>query len=164
MTMQYTSRAIKGTGLLDETRTLLRAWSPGEPLAAFKQRVRAQDLLGRATGSRTTDIVANVFGQRLLQEGDEPARSLRRALAARGNGRWFTDLCLLYTARSDVVVREAPQIAQRKFCPKPGSAASAATASPMVQARQHAPRKKEGHPHPPPRRGYHRGNAHPSAG
>lgn len=106
----YTSRAIKGTALLEEMRALLRAHRSGETAKAFRQRVRAEDLLGKATASRSDDLVRRVFGPRFLADGQEPAASLRALLEVRGNGRWFAHLCLLFAARDDVVVREAVSV------------------------------------------------------
>lgn len=103
----YTARAIKGTALLEETRALLRAWRPGESAAALRRRAREEDLLGKATAARAGDIVQAAFADRLLTEGQEPAASLRRLLEARGNGPWFAQMCLLFAARADVVLREA---------------------------------------------------------
>jgi len=106
----YTSRIIKGTALLDETRSLLRAWRPGETAKVFRQRAREEGLLGKATAARSDDVVHRVFAPRFLvdgQGGQEPAASLRTLLDARGSGPWFGQLCLLLAARADVVVREA---------------------------------------------------------
>lgn len=103
----YTARAIKSTALLDETRSLLRAWRPGETAAALRQRAREEDLLGKATAARAGDIIQSAFISRFLTEGQEPAASLRRLLDRRGNGPWFTQLCLLFAARADVVLRDA---------------------------------------------------------
>ncbi|MCC6521361.1 MAG: DUF1819 family protein [Polyangiaceae bacterium] len=103
----YTARAIKGTALLEETRALLRAWRPGESAGAFRDRVRAEDLLGKATAARSDDVVRVAFAGRLLADGDEPAVSLRHLLASRKSGPWFSQLCLLFAARADVVLREA---------------------------------------------------------
>jgi hypothetical protein len=103
----YTAKAIKATGLVEETKTLLRAWMPGESTADLRRRVREESLLGKATASRSDDVVAHAFNQRFLS-GDRPAAPyLKYLLSQKGYGHWFTDLCLLYAARADVVLREA---------------------------------------------------------
>jgi hypothetical protein len=104
---RYTSRAIKGTALMEETRALLRAWTPGEAPAEFRKRASEQDLLGKATASRRDDLVRRVFGPRFLVDGQEPAATIRRLLIARGDGPWFAQISLLIAARADVVLREA---------------------------------------------------------
>jgi len=102
----YTAKAIKATGLVEETKALLRVWTPGESTADLRRRVREQALLGKATASRSDDVVAHAFNQRFLGGEHPAAQPLKRLLQAKGNGRWFTDLCLLYAARADVVLRE----------------------------------------------------------
>ena len=107
---RYTARAIKGTALLDEMRALLRAWRPGETSAAFRARVGAEDLLGKATASRRDDLVRLVFEPRFLAADQEPAASMRRLLSSRGSGPWFSQLCLLAAARADAVVRDTATV------------------------------------------------------
>jgi hypothetical protein len=104
---RYTARAIKATALVEETKALLRTWAPGETSGELRRRVREEALLGKATASRSDDVVAHAFNQRFLAGERPPALHLKRLLDERGSGRWFTDLCLLYAARADVVLREA---------------------------------------------------------
>lgn len=103
---RYTARAIKATALVDETKALLRAWKPGESTAELRRRAREKALLGKATASRSDDVVAHAFNQRFLSGPLPPAPHLQRLLELRGPAQWFTDLCLLYAARADVVLRE----------------------------------------------------------
>ncbi len=103
----YTARAIKATGLLDETRILLREWRPGESLPDLRQRVLSTGLLGKATASRAHDVVTHAFGQRFLAPEGPPAQHLKRLLEAKGSGDWLLHLFLLYAARNDVVLSEA---------------------------------------------------------
>jgi|GEM_PF-456635 len=103
----YTARAIKGTALLEEMRTLLRTFQPGESADAFRRRMTTTDPLGKATAARRDDVIGRVFIPRFFADGQEPAASLRHLLDSRGNGPWFAPLCLLFAARADVVLREA---------------------------------------------------------
>jgi hypothetical protein len=102
----YTIAICKGSALLDETRALFRAWQPGEDLSAFDARVRREDILGKTTAYRARDIVRRVFARRFLQPDDRAARQLKRLLEALPSGAWFSDLCLLYAARADQLLRE----------------------------------------------------------
>lgn len=104
---RYTARAIKATALVEETKALLRAWEPGESTAGLRRRAREKAVLGKATASRSDDVVAHAFNQRFLSGPLPAAPHLQRLLELRGPGQWFTDLCLLYAARADVVLREA---------------------------------------------------------
>ncbi len=104
---RYSARAIKATGLIEETKALLRAWTSGESTAGLRRRARQDALLGKATASRSDDVVAHAFNQRFLSGPIPAAPYLQALLESRGSDRWFTDLCLLYAARADVVLREA---------------------------------------------------------
>lgn len=104
---QYTNTISKGSALLEETRTLLRAWQPGESLNEFCERVLREDLLGRMTAYRATDIVRRVFARRYLRPDNKPALLLKRLLERKHSGQLFSDLCLLYTSRNDDVIRDA---------------------------------------------------------
>ena len=107
-----TATISKGGALLNETRILLEAWKPGEPVSVFKDRVLQTDLLGKTTARRAEDLLRRVFERRFLQPTDQPARMLQ-GLVANGTGmtpsgrRVFADLCLLYSARLDALLRDA---------------------------------------------------------
>ena len=100
----YSAAISKGAGMIEETRSLLRHWRPGEPLAEFARRVQDQGLLGNATAYRTRDVVRRVFAPRFLRPTDQPARILQRVLAAGMAGPVFTELVLVFTARQDPLV------------------------------------------------------------
>lgn len=102
----YTIAICKGSALLEETKSLLRAWHPGEPTGDFRDRVLREDLLGRMTAYRASDIVRRVFARRFLHPDDRPAFLLKRLLAKKQSGQLFTDLCLLYAARNDDLIRD----------------------------------------------------------
>ena len=94
----YTIAVCKGSALIEETKTLLRAWQPGESLRAFQTRVLQYDILGRATAYRVKDIVRRVFARRLLVPDDQPAVRLKCLVAAR-KAQIVSDLLLVYSAR-----------------------------------------------------------------
>jgi hypothetical protein len=103
----YTIRVSKGAALIAETRLLLREWNPGEDTGAFAARVLSRDLLGKATARRVHDIVQRCFAPRYLAPPGCPARHLKRLIEERPSGDWFRDLCLIYCARADRLVRDA---------------------------------------------------------
>lgn len=106
-TGQYTIAICKGSALLDETRALLRAWKPPESANEFSQRVLREDLLGRMTAYRARDIVRRVFARRYLRPDNQPALLLKQLLERGQPGQLFSDLCLLYSARNDDLIRDA---------------------------------------------------------
>ena len=104
---RYTIAVCKGTAFLEETKALLRARHPGESTSEFRDRVLREDLLGRMTAYRASDIVRRVFAWRLLRPDNRPAILLKRLLEQGQPGQLFSDLCLLYAARNDDLIRDA---------------------------------------------------------
>lgn len=105
--VRYTIAICKGSALLEETRALLRAWSDTESPNEFSQRVLREDLLGRMTAYRARDIVNRVFARRYLRPDHRPAVLLKRLLACNQSAQVFSELCLLYAARADDLIRDA---------------------------------------------------------
>jgi hypothetical protein len=63
----YSSRIIKAGALLPDTKTLLSHWDLTETVRANLQRLRRENVFGKASRSRVEDIVA-IFRQRYLGE------------------------------------------------------------------------------------------------
>lgn len=103
---RYTIAICKGSALLEETKALLRAWQPGESSCEFRDRVLRGDILGRMTAYRAGDIVGRVFAWRFLRPNNRPAILLKRLVENSGSGQLFSDLCLLYAARNDNLIRD----------------------------------------------------------
>ncbi|WP_145167967.1 BrxA family protein [Rubripirellula lacrimiformis] len=103
----YTIRISKGAALLPETRMLLREWKVDEDAASLAERVLEADLLGKATARRVRDIVQRCFAPRLLSPAGCPARHMKRLVENRSSNDWFRDLCLLYSARADRLLRDS---------------------------------------------------------
>lgn len=103
---RYTIAICKGSALLGEMKALLRTWRPGEPVGLFADRVLHEDVLGRATAYRVKDIVRRVFTRRFLVPNCAAADHLK-TLVGRGQlGQLFSDICLLYAARHDDLLRD----------------------------------------------------------
>jgi hypothetical protein len=106
----YTSKIIKAGALLDDTKTLLSHWDVAALVPENLERLRRENVLGKASRSRVEDILA-VFRQRYLREAEVtkalvvlvenrlPGASLDRVLyfhAARAD-------CLLYDTVTDIL-------------------------------------------------------------
>jgi hypothetical protein len=65
----YTSRIIKAGALLDDTKTLLSHWDVTAPVPDNLDRIRRENIFGKASRSRVDDILA-VFRQRYLGEAE----------------------------------------------------------------------------------------------
>lgn len=101
----YTQALAKGGALLPETRMLLEAWQPGEPAAAFGERVLSSDVLGRLTAKRTADIL-RVFANRFLTPNETPGRYLRQLILSPAPRQIFRDLVFHYAAERDDLLRD----------------------------------------------------------
>jgi hypothetical protein len=71
----YTSRIIKAGALLADTTTLLDSWDESQSPADNLARLQRENIFGKASRSRSRDILA-IFRQRYLQD-----ESITRALA-----------------------------------------------------------------------------------
>lgn len=100
----YTSKLIKATALLADTRLLLSAWDPAQDTAANLARLRAGNALGKASTKRANDVL-NIFRQRYFADPD-----VGRALAALAHrpaaDAWLTPLLYFFAAQSDRTLRD----------------------------------------------------------
>ncbi len=65
----YTSKIIKASALLDDTKTLLSHWDVTATVPENLDRIRRENVFAKASRSRVEDILA-VFRQRYLVEAD----------------------------------------------------------------------------------------------
>jgi hypothetical protein len=68
--------------------------------------VLRDDVLGRATAHRVKDIVHRVFARRFLIPNIAPAEHLKTFIGRDHSGRVFSDICVLYAARNDDLLRD----------------------------------------------------------
>jgi len=67
--LPYTTKIIKAGALLDDTKTLLSHWDVTASVPENLDRIRRENVFGKASRSRVEDILA-VFRQRYLAEAD----------------------------------------------------------------------------------------------
>jgi Putative inner membrane protein (DUF1819) len=63
----YSSKIIKAGALLADTKTLLAHWNTALPVQVNLDRLRRENVFGKASRSRVEDILA-IFRQRFLNE------------------------------------------------------------------------------------------------
>lgn len=102
----YTLNLSKGAAVLDEMRTLLLNWVPGEDINDYLTRVLASDLLGKRTAKRTRDLVILVFYPRYIANDDRRARWLKYQLEHSGERDAFREISLVYATRADDLLRD----------------------------------------------------------
>jgi len=95
----YTSRIIKAGALLADTKTLLSHWDMMTSVQKNIERMRRENVFGKASRSRVEDVLA-IFRQRYLTE-----QSVTRALVALVTHRFppasLDRILYFHAARSD---------------------------------------------------------------
>jgi hypothetical protein len=95
----YTSKIIKAGALLADTKTLLAQWNTAVPAQVNLDRLRRENVLGKASRSRVEDVLA-IFRQRYLTE-----QSVTKALVTLVQKRFLTAalewLFYFHSARAD---------------------------------------------------------------
>lgn len=101
---RYSSRIIKAGALLPDTKLLLESWDEDVDVQTNLDRVRQENLFGKASRSRIEDILL-VFRQRYLKDPE-----VLKALVALAQGRMSAeslDLILYFQAvRSDLLLHD----------------------------------------------------------
>jgi len=104
VTTNYSSKIIKASALLSDTKMLLAHWDEGVDVATNLNRMRQDNVLGKASRSRVADILA-IFRQRYLTD-DEVLRALV-VLAKGGMPAESLDRILYFQAlRSDALLHD----------------------------------------------------------
>jgi hypothetical protein len=99
----YTSRIIKASALISDTKTLLISWDPGKDTATNLEHARRTNLFGKATRARVEDIL-NIFRQRYF---DDPEIGEALSNLVKGNvpGQWVDPLLYYYSIQNDRTLR-----------------------------------------------------------
>ncbi len=104
-TPPYTTKIIKAGALLPDTKALLSCWEPDTSVSDNLQRIRRENLLGKASRSRAEDVLA-IFRQRYLAE-DTVARALAHLVRNHCNGNTLERILYFHAARADALLRDA---------------------------------------------------------
>lgn len=99
----YTSRIIKASALIADTKTLLAAWDPEQEPSANLESARRTNLFGKASRRRVEDIL-NIFRQRYF---DDPDVGDALSILVKGNvpGQWVDPLLYFYSVKNDQTLR-----------------------------------------------------------
>lgn len=101
----YTEALSRGGVRLAELRALAKVWRPGESVVAFTERIRHDDVLGKAT-ARTVQDYVRAFGFRFTTPTDRAARHLQRLTAPGVPRQVFDDVAWHYVAANDHLLRD----------------------------------------------------------
>jgi hypothetical protein len=100
----YSSKIIKAGALLPDTKALLSTWNPELSVSENLQRVRRQNLLGKASRSRLEDILA-IFRQRYLAE-ETVALALAIIVKRQSSSNTLDRILYFHSARADLLLRD----------------------------------------------------------
>jgi hypothetical protein len=100
----YTSRIIKASALIADTKVLLAAWDPERPVAENLDRARRENIFGKASRKRVEDILL-IFRQRYFDETDVGTALV--TLAQEGApAQWIDPLLYFFSAQNDRTLRD----------------------------------------------------------
>jgi BrxA len=101
----YSSKIIKASALLDDAKTLLSHWDATASVPDNLDRIRRENVLGKASRSRVEDILA-VFRQRYLVEPDV-VRALVVLVKNRFPAASLDRVLYFHAARADALLHDA---------------------------------------------------------
>jgi len=100
----YTSRIIKASALIADTKVLLSEWNLDQPVVDNLDRARRENIFGKASRGRVKDIL-RIFRQRYFDDAD-----LGTALVRLGQGgipaQWLDPLLYFFAAQNDRTLRD----------------------------------------------------------
>lgn len=102
---KYTTGLIKGSGLVDETLSLLDLWEPGMNGRRLADLAVEKNVISKATATRTKDIVRE-FSRRYLLEGGKLATYLKKLAQSSVSLNRLKQLFMVYTARTHPILRD----------------------------------------------------------
>lgn len=102
--MMYSSRLIKATALLPDTKALMASWDLSHNINFNLTNARKNNIFGKASRSRVEDIL-KIFRQRYFTD-PEVGNALVRLVQARVSAKWIDPLLYFYSAQNDETLRD----------------------------------------------------------
>jgi hypothetical protein len=100
---KLTSRLIKASALLTDTKLLLASWDKTEGIQENLAHAREDNIFGKASRSRVEDILA-IFRQRYFED-PEVGRALVALVQGNAPASWLDPLLYYYSAHNDATLR-----------------------------------------------------------
>lgn len=99
----FTSRLIKASALIADTKTLLAYWDVSQDVSANLEQARSENIFGKATRARVEDVL-RIFRQRYF---DDPqiGHSLVYLAQNGAPAHWIDPLLYYYTIQNDETLR-----------------------------------------------------------
>jgi hypothetical protein len=99
----YTSRLIKATALIPDTKALLAAWDLSQEWRANFDNARRMNIFGKASRARIEDILT-IFRQRYFDD-PEVGQALVALVQGHVPAQWVDPLLYYYTVQNDSTLR-----------------------------------------------------------
>jgi BrxA len=99
----FTSRLIKASALIGDTKTLLAHWDLTQDIPANLERARSENIFGKASRSRVEDVL-RIFRQRYFDD-PEIGEALVTLVQGGAPAQWIDPLLYYYTVRNDETLR-----------------------------------------------------------
>lgn len=100
----YTSRIIKASALIADTKVLLSEWDLDQPVEANLEQARRQNIFGKASRKRIQDILT-IFRQRYFDLPDVGA-ALVTLTQEGAPSQWIDPLLYFFSAQNDRTLRD----------------------------------------------------------
>lgn len=94
----YSSNIQKGGALLDDCRRVVEVWEPELSPSENLERIARDNLLGKASGTRTEDVLRRIIGPRLVAPGPHVLPALKGLLP---DSHALREACYYETSRDD---------------------------------------------------------------
>ena len=102
--MTYSSRLIKATALLPDTKALMASWDLSVDVNMNLNNARQNNIFGKASRSRVEDIL-RIFKQRYFEDS-QVGNALVTLVQARVSSKWIDPLFYYYSAQNDETLRD----------------------------------------------------------
>lgn len=100
----YTSRIIKAGALIEDTKTLFSQWDEDQSIVKNLDRIRQQNLFGKASRKRIEDMLL-IFRRRYLKS-ESQALALSKLVKGKTPDQILKPILLYYTAQADQLLMD----------------------------------------------------------
>lgn len=101
---RYTSRIIKASALIADTKTLLAAWNPSQSARGNLDRLRRENVFGKTSRTRSADVL-RIFRQRYFDR-PEIGETLVSLTQQNAPAQWIDPLLYFFTAQNDETLHD----------------------------------------------------------
>lgn len=101
----YTTQLQAGLGMIEECRSFLELWEPGESVQQLEEKILEEGTLPDVTARRVRNLVAEMWAPRFLANEATPGRDMKTVLPHLGREA-LSQFFLLFSARAQRIVHD----------------------------------------------------------